>query len=473
MSPAATDSAGGLPVSISRDSLIAEQLRLLLKSLLPICVGTATAVIVIFVLHSRISPVALYGWGAAMFLWQGLRLILWLRFRRFRCVDAAARRWALPVALMMTAGGLLWGLFASQFYAISDWETRVFMLFVVTGLVTGGAVSFIAFLPAYYGYLFGAVLPLVLAFLWHGSNASLLLGGMAAVYIAALAIMARAVHRNVAELIALQLEKGALIGDLRKSKDMAERASHVKSQFLANMSHELRTPLNAIIGFSDILRRQLFGPLGDTRYQDYAGDINRSGQHLLRIINDILDLSKLEAKAMELAEDLVDLGRLVTECARFVGTDAAKEGVEIAVDLSPALPPLRADELRVKQVVLNLLSNAVKFSPRGSRITIGARLAADGGMVLVVRDKGIGMSADEIAIALQPFRQVEGPASRRHAGTGLGLPLAKSLVERHDGTLKIDSERGLGTSVTVSFPRARVAPASPIRGPALAPAPAE
>jgi signal transduction histidine kinase len=460
-------------LTISRDSIVAEQLRLLLRSSFPIFVATATAVVAVIVLHGRIAPLALYGWGAAMIAWQSLRAIAWSRFRRAQAADAEARRWAVPVTVMMTGSGVLWGLFASQFYRVADLETRVFMLFVVTGMITGGAVSFTAFLPAYYGYLFGAALPLVLAFLSHGSGGSLSLGGMTAVYVAALFVMARGANRAVTELIELQLEKAALIGDLRQAKDAAERASRVKSQFLANMSHELRTPLNAIIGFSDIIRRQLFGPIGDTRYQDYVGDINQSGHHLLRIINDILDISKLEAKAMALSDDLVDVGRLIAECARYVATAAATAGVEIVLDLPSGLPPLHADELRIKQVILNLLANAVKFARRGGVVAVAARLAGEGSMVLVVRDDGIGMSAHEIAIALQPFRQVESATNRRHTGTGLGLPLAKSLVELHGGTLKIDSEPGHGTSVTVTFPASRLVVAPPRREPQKAAVPAK
>jgi signal transduction histidine kinase len=452
------------PVSISRESLVAEQLRLLLRSSFPIFAASATTLLALVILRGQIAPVQLYGWGAAMLGWQALRYVAWRRFRRVQEMDGEVLRWALPFIVLMTGSGLLWGVFACGFYQVANFEMRVFMLFVITAMLTGGAVSFTAFLPCYYGYVFGTTLPVAAAFFWHDTGPSRLMSVMTLGYVALLLFMARAANRSVAELIELKLEKAALVGDLVRAKDVAEQASRVKSHFLANMSHELRTPLNAIIGFSEVIRRQLFGPVGDTRYQDYVGDINRSGQHLLRLVNDILDISKLEAGAMEIADDLVDVAQLLTECVRYVSTQAATIGVAVTVDLPAALPALRADELRFKQVILNLLTNAVKFSRRGGTVTITAARSADGGLALCVRDSGIGMTEDDIAIALQPFRQVESATTRRQSGTGLGLPLAKSLVERHGGSFRIESERGKGTSVTVSFPPGRVVerPVAPV-----------
>ena len=443
-------------MSISHESLVAEQLRLLLRSSFPIFAASGTTLIALVILRGQIAPALLDGWAATVFAWQALRYALWRRFRRVQADDAEACRWASTITVLMTGSGLLWGVFGCGVYHVPDFEMRVFMLFVITGMLTGGAVSFTAFLPGYYGYVFGATLPVAAAFFVHGTGPSLFMGAMTVTYLGLLVFMARAANRGVTELIELKLEKATLVGDLVRAKDAAEQASRVKSHFLANMSHELRTPLNAIIGFSEVIRRQLFGPVGDMRYQDYVGDINRSGQHLLRLVNDILDISKLEAGAMDIADDFVDVGQLATECVRFVRAQAESAGVAVTLDLPASLPALRADELRFKQVLLNLLTNAVKFSRRGGAVAVAARLADDGGMELVVRDGGIGMTEEEIAIALQPFRQIESVTTRRHAGTGLGLPLAKSLVERHGGRLRVDSRHGQGTSVTASFPRERV-----------------
>ena len=232
----------------------------------------------------------------------------------------------------------------------------------------------------------------------------------------------------------------------------AEDADRTKSNFLALMSHELRTPLNAIIGFSEVLAGELFGPHATPRYGEYARDIHGAGRHLLALINDILDLSKSEAGKLELYLEAVDLPKLIDTCLRLVTGRAQERQLSMSVRLQPDLPALRADELRLKQVVLNLLSNAVKFTMPGGHVEIGAEQGADGGIVIHVRDTGIGMAPDMIPIALEPFRQLDSPIARNSEGTGLGLSLAKSLTEQQGGRLIIESEPDKGTTVRLAFP---------------------
>jgi len=239
------------------------------------------------------------------------------------------------------------------------------------------------------------------------------------------------------------------------AKEEAETASRTKSQFLAHMSHELRTPLNAVLGFSEVIRDAVVGPV-DARYRDYAADIHKAGQHLLNLINDVLDLSKVEVGRLALHDDPVSLADVVATCCRLVSERAREGQVAIADELPADLPPVRGDPLRLKQVVLNVLSNAVKFTPQGGSVRITAARDPDGGLTMAVIDTGIGMAASDIPVALAPFRQVEGALSRRYEGTGLGLPLAKSLVELHDGTLAIDSTLGSGTTVSIRLPASRV-----------------
>ena len=243
---------------------------------------------------------------------------------------------------------------------------------------------------------------------------------------------------------------------LRKARQQAEAANRAKSDFLANMSHELRTPLNAILGFSEVMMREVAGPIGQPHYREYATDIHDSGRHLLEVINDILDLSKIEAGRVELVDGRVELGPLVEKAVRLVSDRAEQAEVEIRLLSEPDLPDLIADERLVKQALLNLLSNAVKFTPRGGRVEVSLLLAADGALCLSVRDSGIGIAEADLERVLTPFTQAESALSRNYQGTGLGLPLTKSFVDMHGGTLALESRLGEGTEVTLRFPAKRV-----------------
>jgi PAS domain S-box-containing protein len=240
------------------------------------------------------------------------------------------------------------------------------------------------------------------------------------------------------------------------AKQQAEAANRTKSEFLANMSHELRTPLNAIIGFAEAMKGNLYGPIANDRYAEYVGHIVSSGRHLLGITNDILDLSKVEAGRLEPVEEIVDVRAAVEQCAAILREQAAAAGLRYTIALPADLPRLRADAKMVRQVALNLISNALKFTPRGGEVAVTAERGAGGDVVLVFRDTGIGISERDIETALEPFGQIQSSYSRKYAGTGLGLPLAKRLVELHGGTLTVESAVGRGTTVRASWPAARV-----------------
>ena len=244
----------------------------------------------------------------------------------------------------------------------------------------------------------------------------------------------------------------------RRAHQQAEAANRAKSEFLANMSHELRTPLNAILGFSEVLMREMAGPLGQPRYREYATDIHDSGRHLLAVINDILDLSKIEAGRVELIDGEIEVGPLAHKAARLLAERAEQADIEIRLLSEPDLPILIADERLVRQALLNLLSNAVKFTPRGGRVEICLSLASDGTLCVRVRDTGIGIAESDLKRVLTPFSQVESTLTRNYQGTGLGLPLTKSFVEMHGGSLELKSSLGDGTEVTLRFPAERVRP---------------
>jgi signal transduction histidine kinase len=242
--------------------------------------------------------------------------------------------------------------------------------------------------------------------------------------------------------------------DLIAAKELAEVANHSKTEFLANVSHELRTPLNAIIGFSQLMAGEMLGPITTPKYVDYARDIAASGEHLLGIINDILDVSKLEAGKLDLIEEPIDLARAFDDLLRLVEERSRAGGVRIATRLQPGLPRLVADRRKIKQILLNLVTNAIKFSHPGGTVEITVSTRA-GAVVVVIADHGIGMDARELQIAVSRFGQVASAWSRKHPGTGLGLPLAIGLTELHGGRLSIHSRRGIGTAVTLTFPRER------------------
>jgi len=243
--------------------------------------------------------------------------------------------------------------------------------------------------------------------------------------------------------------------DLKQALTRLSEASRAKSNFLALMSHELRTPLNAIIGFSEVIAGEFFGPTGSDRYRSYAGDIHGAGRHLLALINDILDLSKAEAGKLELHCETVDLSAIVRDSVTLIADKARTQGIRILTHFPPGLPPIFADALRIKQIMVNLLSNAVKFTEAGS-VEIAAEVTEKSEFSFRVTDTGVGMDPAMIPIALEPFRQIDSALARKFEGTGLGLSLVKSLVERHEGRLEIESALNQGTTVRVVFPASRI-----------------
>jgi two-component system cell cycle sensor histidine kinase PleC len=264
---------------------------------------------------------------------------------------------------------------------------------------------------------------------------------------------------SVLDILRLQVAEGRQRSlELENARAEAVRADAAKSQFLANMSHELRTPLNAVIGFADIIQLERFGnsEAARQRYKDYAGDIGASGRFLLDLINGILDLSKASAGKAELHEDRMSVEALLSSVERLCRVRAGDAGLTLALLPPPEDVELWADETKLKQVLLNLISNAIKFTPEGGRVTIAAVRQADGQLGLTVADSGIGIAEDDLTRIFEPFVQVDSSLSRRHAGTGLGLPLARSFVELHGGTISIASRPTLGTTVTVLLPAARI-----------------
>ncbi|WP_207480445.1 PAS domain-containing sensor histidine kinase [Arenibaculum pallidiluteum] len=243
--------------------------------------------------------------------------------------------------------------------------------------------------------------------------------------------------------------------DLLEARDAAQTANRAKTAFMANMSHELRTPLNAIIGFSEVMRGEIFGPLGAPQYAAYAAHIHDSGRHLLALIEDVLDVSRIEAGQTQLRPEPMPLEGVLLECRAWIARRAEEHGVRLTLDLPTPCPRLHADRRAVRQMILNLLANAVKFTPPGGSVALAVRETGSG-VELSVSDTGIGIAPQDIQRVLQPFQQVESVLTRSYGGVGLGLSIVKALIEAHGGALRIASTVGAGTTVTLSFPPALV-----------------
>jgi signal transduction histidine kinase len=251
----------------------------------------------------------------------------------------------------------------------------------------------------------------------------------------------------------------SMIGNLRQREERlriamreAEAANRAKTEFLANMSHELRTPLNGILGFADILRYEMFGPVGAPRYIDYAKEIHKAGSHLLDVINDILDMAKVEANELSLMKSKVDLKEIVQSCLRLTEARATQDRIVLRADIAADLPAVNCDRRMTTQIMLNLMSTAIKFTPESGTVTVHVALDGDGGCVIQVIDTGIGIPADHLELIMKPFYQVETTLQHKYEGTGLGLPLVKAMADIQGATLRIDSIEGKGTTATVRFP---------------------
>jgi signal transduction histidine kinase len=263
------------------------------------------------------------------------------------------------------------------------------------------------------------------------------------------------VRKRTAQIAQAQAEAEVNAAKLAHALELADAAAESKSLFFANMSHELRTPLNAIIGFSEMMHGEVFGPLGNDRYREYILNVKNSGTHLLGMVNDILDLTRYDSGRMTLREEELDVEEAIRSALSLVEYQAAKAQLKLDAHLAVGGISCKADAKRLKQILVNLLSNAIKFTPAGGEVRIAAR-PTEAGLVIAVTDTGIGMSEDQIPMALERFGQIDSKLSRKYEGTGLGLPLTKCLVELHGGTLVLESQLGAGTTATVTFPPERV-----------------
>jgi signal transduction histidine kinase len=409
------------------------------------------------VFWGRLSHAAITVWLGLFAGFSALGLYRWYRKRNWPIPEKVSRRALVRTTLFALFAGLMWA--AALIYAFprDDMTRQLVILFLVGGLGSG-AVGSMPSQPVAAAAFMGPPLVSVLILLaTQGGQTAHVFTLMGLLFVVVLIAALNGGFTSFATIVRTRVDSRTLQTRLLEMELAASTAANAaKSQFLANMSHELRTPLNAVIGFSEIIRDQSLGPQAVANYREYAADIHMAGEHLLRIINDVLDISKIEAGKLELQEGETDIAAIVRSSIKLMSQTAFEGGISLEAAVPPDLPMVMADELRLKQALMNLLSNAVKFSDRGGIVTVGAGLRPDGGMAVWVADTGIGMSENEITTALQPFRQVANSLSRAQNGIGVGLSLVDGIVGLHGGRLELTSAPGRGTTVTLILPPQRV-----------------
>ncbi|MCB1447523.1 MAG: sensor histidine kinase [Rhizobiaceae bacterium] len=411
-----------------------------------------------------VGDLNLLPWMLAALVSHSIYLLLARRARKANKSAEDAARWRRRLLAAQLLSGLCWAWFA--FSGCTSCNASHFLFFKsATLLIALSATSFSFFmLRSATLYTFAPVVVALAASSYLGRDP--LDVALTAVFTTSLAFFAfitdRLYNSNV-QLLSFQSEKDDLIAELEVAKSMsdearrrAEDANLAKSRFLASMSHELRTPLNAILGFSEVMATEVLGPLSNPTYKEYVTDIHTSGQHLLNLINEILDLSRIEAGRYQLNEEAVQLVDITEDCIGMVQLRARAKDIRISDQFEPDMPALWADEKAIRQVVLNLLSNAVKFTPKGGEIVVKAGWTASGGQYVSIKDNGPGIPEEEIPVVLSAFGQGSIAIKSAEQGTGLGLPIVQALLHKHDGSFLLKSKLREGTEAIAILPARRV-----------------
>lgn len=423
----------------------------------------ALAVVVAAALMTWAPAGQLLLWLAVLFIAKGIHLALCRQFEKLPRQGADSAYWRRHLVAAEFFYGLTWAAVAFVDVASSELAAH-FFIFASLMVVTAMRMMFASTaMPVIYAGTIPLIAALVLRFSLSSDPFLWAMAAMAAGIYLYLIFLLKGLNFTVLTMLEYRAEKDLLIAELEQAKAVsddarrrAEAASMAKSKFLAHMSHELRTPLNAILGFSEVMQSEILGPVGNPTYKTYAGDIHDSGQHLLKLINGVLDLSRIEAGRCDLYEEPVMLTAVLEDCHRLLKLKADKKGVQV-IEMFPAnLPRIWADQRAVRQIGLNLLSNAIKFTPSGGAIILTAGTAPGGGQVLSVKDSGPGIPEDEIPQVLSPFGQGSLAHASGEDGAGLGLPIVKGLADLHDAAFEITSKLRQGTEVIITFPRKRV-----------------
>jgi len=408
----------------------------------------------------------LLAWSVVLTALALARWALARAFRRRSITPETIGRWSAAHAATTAAQGLLWGLTAKLILLPEPTSFLFLAIIAIAGLTMVALMSYSTHLPTFAAFVAPSVLPYALELAVADQALGFWAVPLCAAWFGTALLVALSLHRRHRREIERQIEREELIGKLEAARDEARRANEAKTRFLGHMSHELRTPLNAIIGFSEMIMARVVDPSGP-KFDGYVKSIHDSGRHLLRLVSDILDLTRIEAGRFALEEETVELAPLLEDAAALFRDEARKDGIEIVLDPPPQPLRMRADPTRLRQIVYNLLSNALKYSPPGDVVRVALGRRADGAVALSVGDNGQGMTREEIAQAATPFVQLDRrdvksappPVKRGNyatPGTGLGFPLVAKLMDAHGGRAEIASEAGKGCTVTAVFPGERV-----------------
>jgi len=359
------------------------------------------------------------------------------------------------IVVTSTCFGAIWGAWSVVLLLLAPGKLGLLVAVVIAGMAAGGTMMLYCIPAALLMFLTLSIVPPWLLVVFRTDTLPKPLVAYTLVYLAFIALSARSSHSNFIENVKLRLQNSELA-------NKAEDANRAKSRFLANMSHELRTPLNAIIGFAEVIHNQFKGPVGNPQYIEFARSIHQSGRHLVTIINDILDLSKVEAGQVDLDEQNAAVDAIVAEVAALVRHPGETAQIKLDMVTEEGLPDVFVDTQKIVQALVNLISNAIKFTPSGGQIRVRA-FSAGGGIAITVSDTGAGIAEDELADVMKPFVQSREAERRKIQGTGLGLPLADQYVKLHGGTLSLVSALGSGTTVTVTLPASRTRAAAKMR----------
>ncbi len=457
-----TSTSGTRPAFDHELALTFAQNRISAAYAVPLLIAVVAAAALLWV-----RPLAVITWATLVLAMHLTMLALCRRFIGTAPAEAPIRRWLRRFIVAEFFTGVAWAAIlvlvppSGSSVEIFQFATMLVVISVVTSLASTVPTAAVAgTIPV--------TLTLVAMFLSRGELLLIALSIMALGAQVFFLILASRLHSATLSMLGYRAEKDLLIAELETANSIsdearrrAEEANLAKSRFLATMSHELRTPLNAILGFSEIMKNEVLGPVTNTHYKEYVGDIHTSGQHLLNLINEILDLSRIEAGRYELHEEPVNLAHVAEDCVNLLQIKAKSKDITITRSFQRGLPRLWVDDRAVRQITLNLLSNAIKFTPSGGEIAVAVAASPDGGQYLSVRDNGPGIPPEEIPIVLSSFGQGSIAHKNAERGAGLGLPIVQALMTTHDGSFELKSKLREGTEAICTFPQSRVMEALP------------